>query len=98
MAEQMLLVVFNSSIEDEVMEALKGVGMTCYTKLADVQGVGDCSSPRLDCHVWPGTNTVFMICTGSEDIEKMLDAVKQIKEIHREEGIKAFVLPITSSI
>ena len=98
MAEQMLMVVFNSSIEDEVMEALKEAGMTCYTKLADVQGVGACSSPRLDCHVWPGTNTMFMICVGSEDTEKMLDAVKRIKEIHREEGVKAFVLPISSSV
>jgi hypothetical protein len=98
MANEMVLVVFNSSIEDEVMEALQGAGMTCYTKLPNVQGVGTCSEPRLDSHVWPGTNTMFLITVDVAGREKILEAVRKMKEIHREEGISAFVLPILSSL
>jgi nitrogen regulatory protein PII len=98
MAGEMVLVIFNSSIEDEMMEALKRAGMTCYTKFANVQGVGSCSDPRLDCHVWPGTNTMFLICVDPESKEKILQSLRKLKEIHSTEGVKAFVLPITSSI
>lgn len=98
MADEMILVVFNSSIEDEMMEALRQTGMTCYTKITGVQGVGTCSEPRLDSHVWPGTNTVFLICVDSGSKEKTLEALRQMREIHREEGVKAFVLPVISTI
>jgi len=98
MTGEMVLVIFNSSIEDEMMEALREAGMTCYTKFVNVQGVGSCSDPRLDCHVWPGTNTMFLICVDSENTERILQALRKMKEIHNAEGVKAFVLPITSSI
>jgi nitrogen regulatory protein PII len=98
MADEMVMVIFNSSIEDEMMEALQGAGMTYYTKLVNVQGVGTCSEPRLDSHVWPGTNTMFLVCTDSDRKEKLLQAVRQVSNIHKEEGVKAFVLPVTASI
>jgi nitrogen regulatory protein PII len=94
MTGEMILVVFNSSIEDEIMEALKKAGMTCYTKLPDVQGVGTYSEPRLDSHVWPGTNTMLLITVEAADRERILQAVREMKEIHRQEGVSAFVLPV----
>ena len=54
MADEMVLVIFSSSIESEMMDALQSAGVECYTKLVGVQGVGTCSAPRLDSHVWPG--------------------------------------------
>jgi hypothetical protein len=98
MEQELILCVFNSSIEDEVMEALKRAGMTCYTRLPDIQGVGKSSDPRLDSHVWPGTNTMLMICAPSEIRDDLLDAIRKLREVHREEGIKALVLPVTESI
>ncbi len=98
MGQELIMVVFNSSIENEVMEALKGAGMTCYTRLPDIQGVGSESEPRLDSHVWPGTNTILMILVARETGEKILGAVRGLKERHAEEGVKAIVLPIIDSI
>jgi hypothetical protein len=98
MATEMILVVFNSSIEDEVLEALRGAGMDCYTKLPGIQGAGSCSEPRLDSHVWPGTNTMYLIVVDAGGREPILEAVRRIKEVHREEGVSAFVLPVTTSI
>lgn len=98
MGTEMILVVFNSSIEEEIMEALRSAGMTCFTKVPDVQGAGTCSEPRLDSHVWPGTNTMLMITVDSAAKARLLDAVRRMKEIHREEGVSAFVLPVTNAI
>jgi nitrogen regulatory protein PII len=98
MAQELILVVFNSSIEEEMTEALDAAGMTCYTKVPGVQGVGTCSEPRLDSHVWPGTNTMFMVVVDSTSKERILEAIRKMKEIHREEGVSAFVLPITTAL
>jgi hypothetical protein len=98
MATEMILVVFNSSIEDEMMTALSKAGTACYTKIPAVQGVGTCSEPRLDSHVWPGTNTMLLIAADSAAREAVLAAVRKMKELHREEGVSAFVLPLATTI
>lgn len=98
MEQELIMVVFNSSIENEVMEALTEAGMSCYTRLPDVQGVGRESEPRLDSHVWPGTNTMLMACASQETRERIIVAVKKLKERHAEEGIKAIILPVIATI
>lgn len=98
MATEMVFVVFNASIEDEMLEVLREAGMTCYTKIPGVHGAGSCSEPRLGSHVWPGTNTIYLVVVESGDRGRLLDAVRKIKEIHREEGVSAFVLPTTDVV
>lgn len=98
MQQEMVLVIFNSSIEEEMMEALGEAGMTCYTKIPAVQGVGASSEPRLDCHVWPGTNTMYLIAIEPGKKDDVCDAVRRMQAEHKEEGVKAFILPIISCI
>lgn len=98
MATELVLVVFNASIEEELLEALKEAGMECYTKLPGAQGAGRCSEPRLDSHIWPGTNTMYLIVVEPGERERILEAVRKMKEIHREEGVSAFVLPVTGAV
>jgi hypothetical protein len=98
MEQELIILVFNSSIEDEVMEELRTAGMTCYTKLPDVQGLGKESPPRLDSHVWPGTNTMLMICAPPEKREALRGAVRNLKDRHAEEGVKAIILPVVDTI
>jgi hypothetical protein len=98
MEQELIMLVFNSSIENEVMEALHEAGMSCYTRFPNIQGVGKESEPRLDSHVWPGTNTMLMICAARETRERILGAIRKLKERHAEEGVKAIILPVIDSI
>lgn len=98
MPTEMVFVVFNSSIEDEMLEALREAGMNCFTKIPGVHGAGSCSEPRLDSHVWPGTNIAYLIAVQSEGRERILQAVRKMKEVHREEGVSAFVFPLTGRV
>jgi hypothetical protein len=98
MEQELIMLVFNSSIEDEVMDTLKAAGLVCYTRIPCVQGVGEDSEPRLDSHVWPGTNTMLMICAGKELRENLLSAIRQIKERHADEGVKAIILPVIDCV
>lgn len=98
MQVEMLLVVYNAWIEDEMLEALKQAGMNCYTKFTNLHGAGECSEPRLDTQIWPGTNSMLLVCVEPAQKEALLQAVRRMKEIHREEGVRAFILPVTESI
>jgi hypothetical protein len=98
MEQELIMVVFNSSIENEVMAALSEAGVTCYTRFPGIQGAGKESEPRLDSHVWPGTNTMLMICAEGEARKGILAAIRKIKERHAEEGVKAIILPVIDSI
>jgi hypothetical protein len=94
----MILVVFNASIEEEILETLKEAGMDCYTKLPGVQGAGECSEPRLDSHIWPGTNTMYLVVVDSGERDRILEGVRKMKEVHRDEGVSAFVIPVTEAV
>jgi nitrogen regulatory protein PII len=98
MAKEMIMVIFNSSIEEEMVEALKGAGMECFTKIPGVHGSGEESEPRLDSHVWPGTNTMLMICADETNKGPLLGAVRHLEERHRTEGVRAFVIPVSEII
>ena len=97
MTAEMMLVVYNTAIDEEVLEALKAEGMTCFTKFVNLKGVGECSEPRLNTQVWPGTNSMLLIYCEPQAREGLMRAVRGLKERHREEGVRAFVLPVTES-
>jgi hypothetical protein len=98
MESEIVLVIYNSSIEEEVLEALDKAGMHHYTKFVNIQGVGECSDPRLNSHVWPGTNSMLLVCLPAGERECLLEAVRALKDNHREEGVTAFVLPVISQV
>jgi len=98
MDKEMIVVIFNSSIEEELIESLKAAGMKYYTKVPGVHGAGECSEPRLDSHVWPGTNTMLLIAVKEGSKGPMLGAVREMKDRHLKEGVHAFVIPIHETI
>ncbi len=98
MAHELIILIFNSSIEEEMAQALREAGMRHFTRIPSIHGVGEESEPRLGSHVWPGTNTMYLICVDADEKEAILKAVGRMKEIHREEGVKAFVLPVASCL
>jgi nitrogen regulatory protein PII len=98
MAKEMIMIIFNSSIEEEVVESLKAAGMEHFTRIPGVHGSGEYSEPRLDSHVWPGTNIMLMICVDQGGKRPLIEAVRQLKERHRKEGVRAFVIPVSETI
>ncbi len=98
MQDVIVLVIYNSSIDDEVMEALKKAGMVQYTKFVNLRGVGGFSEPRLNTQIWPGTNSMLLVCVPHDRKEGILEGVRQLKEIHKQEGVKAFVLPVSQAV
>ena len=92
---KMVLAVYNVAVDDEVMEALRKAGVTCYTKWPRVLGEGRKTGPRLDDHIWPGANCVTMVVVPDELAGKVLETIRSLREtIGQKEGVKAFVLNV----
>lgn len=91
---KLVMIAYNEAIDDEVMEQLEDVGVEDYTKWTGVLGKGQTSGPHLLTHVWPKGNHVIMTVVEDDVAEKIIDAVRQLRQTIRKEGVKAFVLNI----
>ena len=91
---KMILISYNVAIDEEVMEALKEVGISGYTKLPKVLGDGKTSGPRLDSHIWPGANSLLSLAVEDDKKDQILAQIMKLRQKLGKEGIKAFVLPL----
>lgn len=97
---KMVLIVYNAAIEEEVMEALKEIGVENYTKWDKVLGKGPISGSHFDSDVWPGVNSMLAIAVEDEKKDRIMAKVRELKskESIAKEGIGAFVLPLEEMI
>ena len=92
---KMVLLIYNISINDEVMALFEGSDAPCFTQWPRVVGKGVTTGPKMDNDVWPGANSAIMTILPEDRAKKLFDDVQAIRnEIGQHEGVKAFILPI----
>lgn len=89
-----VLIMHNIAIDNEVNEALKSIGIECYTKFTNALGKGKISEPHLDTDVWPGTNYGTFVVAKENTAKKLMENVRQLRKKLGTEGIKAFMWEI----
>jgi nitrogen regulatory protein PII len=89
-----VLIVHNVAIDAEVTEALKSLGIDCYTKFTDVLGWGKLSEPRLNTEIWPGVNYGTFVVVDDAKAKQAMEAVRKMRERLGSEGVKAFMWEI----
>lgn len=91
---KLVLLCYNVTVQEEVLQALQECGISSYTLWQEVLGVGSGGGPHLNSPVWPGYNCVMAIVVDAETKTSLLNRVRALRERHRKEGVKAFVLPV----
>jgi len=91
---KLVIICYNIAIGDEVLEVLKEVGISSYTRFKEAQGVGKLSGPHLGNHIWPGVNSVLAVALEDEKKNKLIEKIKELRKKLGKEGVKAFVLPL----
>jgi nitrogen regulatory protein PII len=89
-----VLIVHNVAIERDVNEVLDAVGISSFTKFTNVLGKGRLSEPHLNTDVWPGTNFCTLVVTDQPTAEKLMAAVRRLRERLGTEGLKGFTWQI----
>lgn len=91
---KMLMISCSEAIGTDVKEALKKIGVENYTEFAGVAGKGASSGPHLGDAVWPKLNKVILIAVEDAVAVKAIAEINELRKHLREEGVKAFVLPL----
>jgi len=94
---KLTLITYNAAIDDEVIEQVAAVGAEGYTKWTGVMGQGRTSGPHLLSHVWPKGNNVLLAVTDDDVADRLLAAVRRLRETLGREGVKAFVLNVDAA-
>ena len=93
MLKKIVYIIFNNALEPEVLDLLKKVGVTAYTRWDRVKGVGE-TGPHMGDEVWPAWNTMIMSALEVEKKETLSQEIKKLREQFLEQGVKMLVLPL----
>jgi len=96
--EKMMVIIYNTALEKNILDYIDSCHITCYTKLPKVYGRGESGGPRMGTHVWPGENEMLWVVTEKEKIQSLLECAKKLKEEHGGKGVKVFVLPVEEKV
>lgn len=96
MVERMVMLVFARNAETEMVSTLRDAGVSHYTLLSDLQGVGD-AGPVLGSVVWPGENSLLLAGVSAEQERRIAEVVGELRERRHAHlpstGIALFSLP-----
>jgi nitrogen regulatory protein PII len=95
---KMVMVVYSSAADYDIIEQLKKLGICGYTKLKNACGEGTETEPKLKTHTWPGDNDVVFIAVNDEEVLNILDKLMELKKSHPRAGIRGFVMPLTEVV
>lgn len=86
----MVMLVYNESIESEVMEMLDKCKLSNYTKVTEAYGKGNSSGTHLGNDIWPGRNNILYVACAEKEAKNLLNLTRDLRKSLGAEGIKAF--------
>ncbi len=95
---KMFLVVYAEATDESITEAFKKNNFKAYTKMHGATGEGQETEPKLGTHYWPGTNITLLMAVPDEDVQRLLELVRELKTLHPRAGLRAFTFPLEECV
>ena len=86
---KMIFLSYKESLDDEVMEITKKVGIKSFTRWNQVQDHGESGYPKMGTHIWPGYNSALMFVAEDSVAKDLMTEIRTYNEKTKYEGIKA---------
>jgi len=93
-ASNLTYLIYDSTLETDVMEFLSDFGIHHYTQWTEVLGSGKHSEPHQNSHTWPGTNHVLAILADQTVEDHLYTLVAHVRQKTPGVGIKAITVPV----
>lgn len=89
----------NQALTEEVEVILDKLTIRGYTQWTEVNGRGSAGGePHMGTHTWPSLNNVLLTIIADEKVKVLLDELSELNRQDEEEGLRAFVWNIESTI
>jgi len=95
---KMVLIIYCEAADEDVTAALKEAGIHGYTKTVEARGEGTETEPKLGTHCWPGKNNVLFMVMDDDEVPRIRERVRRLREEHPRAGVRGFILPIEGNI
>jgi nitrogen regulatory protein PII len=95
---KMLLLVFRSSLEEDMLHLLNSLGVKAFTEASKVFGKGE-TGTAFGSFSWPGSNSLILAALEDDQTDKVVKGLKAFRdrlagEQHGEKiPIRVFILP-----
>jgi hypothetical protein len=97
MAKMLVLVFYDRAFDENIMEALSGLGVKDFSKWQDTLGAGT-HEPHLGDTVWPGLNNTIAAVIEEEKKEAIFRAVRMLQRDYPVIALRAFALPVLDMV
>lgn len=94
-----LWIAFDMVLDERVKGLLAEAGIAAYTRWPRLTGTGPGSGARLDDHVWPGANAVYLAVADDGAVARAMDKLRALKnEADSLTGVWAFTTPVLETL
>lgn len=79
---KLLTLIYDSAIDETLMELLEELGVEAYTKIFNAHGLGG-RGRKENTPVWPGTNHLILIAIAEPEARRIIGAVRRLQATYR---------------
>ncbi len=91
-----VFIAYNQALTERIDYLLKQLNIKGFTQWPTVNGAGThTGEPRMGSHTWPEMNSATLTIVEADMVPILLKYLKQLDEINKENGVRAFVWDIT---
>ncbi len=94
-----IFISFNQAFYDEIISLMDELGLRGFTSWETVTGRGSNNGePHLGSHAWPTLNSSILAFVDSEKAPLFLERLRDLDKAAEQQGLRAFVWNIESTI
>lgn len=94
-----VFISYNQSITEEVQDILDNLSIRGFTQWLEIKGRGSVKGEMHEgTHTWPQLNNAHLTMVEDEKVPLLLENLKTLNSEVEEQGLRAFVWNIESSI
>ncbi len=98
MLKKMIQLIFDSGLDQQILQILKNLNIQGYTKIANVKGAGT-SGFKFGNSVGPGENNMIITVIEEKQVARLKSQITVFKKnLMEKQGLKLFILPVEESI
>lgn len=94
-----IMITFDQAHYENIVATLDKLECNGFTYLEQVMGQGtNGGEPHFGSHAWPSMNSAILTMVDDDQVDEVLNALKEIDDYRPQLGLRAFVWNIEKSI
>jgi hypothetical protein len=91
-----VFISYNMALTDKVEYMVDALNIRGYSQWSNMQGRGtNTGDPHYGNHTWPEINSAILTIVEDNQVDILLQKIKNLDNVNQEVGIRAFVWDIT---